>query len=311
MATAAQGIWDIEWLNANSQRRYPLRDDATRADTNAAMVIPDDFMVDLLWPVQAGTGADPTLFHIYAIDIFGTGVKITLGYDGSPIGETLIDTATFVPNKTYVINGLNDFEDSLGKVVIGTLNSIQAFAGHFEFDAAGAGLQPTVIKPNLRGVNALFLQNGQDISDAIQGDVVFEAGSNFQLNFQRRSGTKTDPHVIVLSAIDGTNLNADCECDPQETRQPILTISGIPGDENNDFKLLGSTCVEMTPVGNGLKVENPCSEPCCGCQELEVVHQATETLTGQVHTLINLAAKLEAAIGTLESNLATAGVITR
>lgn len=311
MATAAQGVWDVGWLNANSQRRYPLMDNATRADTNTAMVIPDDFMVDLLWPVQASLGADPTLFHIYAIDIFGAGVKITLGYDGGPIGETLIDTENFAPNKTYVISGLNDFEDSIGKVVIGSLNSIQAYAGHFEFDSAGAGLLPTVIKPNLRDVSAIFLQNGQDLSDAIQGDVVFEAGNNFQLNFQRRSGTKADPHVIVLSAIDGTNLNADCECDPQETRQPILTIDGIPGDVNNNFNLLGSTCVQLTPITNGLKVENPCSEPCCGCQELEVVQQATETLTGQVHSLINLAAKLETAIATLESNLATAGVITR
>jgi hypothetical protein len=275
------------------------------------MVIPDDFMVDLLWPVQAGTGADPTLFHIYAIDIFGTGVKITLGYDGSPIGETLIDTETFTHNRAYVINGLNEFEDSIGKVIIGTLNSIQSYAGHFEFDSAGAGLLPTVIKPNLRGVSAIFLQNGQDVSDAIQGDVVFEAGNNFQLNFQRRGGTKADPHVIVLSAIDGTNLNADCECDPQETRQPIVTIDGIPGDLNNNFNLLGSTCVQLTTISNGLKIENPCSEPCCGCQELEVIQQATETLTGQVHTLINLAAKLEAAIGTLESNLSTAGIITR
>jgi hypothetical protein len=311
MATAAQGIWDVEWLNANSQRRYPLTDNATGVDTGDAVRIPDDFIVDLLWPVQAGTGADPTLFHIYAIDIFGTGVKVTIGYDGAPIGETLIDLATFTVNSTHVINGLNDFVDSVGKLTVGTLNSIRTYAGHFEFNSAGAGLVPTVIRPNLRSVSAIFLQNGQDVSNAIQGDVVFEAGSNFQLNFQRRSGTKLDPHVIILSAIDGANLNAACVCDPTETRQPILTINGIPGDVNNNFNLLGSTCVNLAGAANGLQIENPCSEPCCGCQELEVIQQATERLTAQVHGLANLAAKLEAAINTLDSNLAVAGAITR
>ena len=50
--------WNLEFLNHNAQRSYPLTADATKQDLTGSFVIPDDFLVGLdLRPREpVGTG---------------------------------------------------------------------------------------------------------------------------------------------------------------------------------------------------------------------------------------------------------------
>ena len=52
------GIWNLEWLNHNSQRSYPLAEDATKTDITGTFTLPDDFILGLYFPIHAGLDVD-------------------------------------------------------------------------------------------------------------------------------------------------------------------------------------------------------------------------------------------------------------
>lgn len=300
MADAQAGIWSVDWLVQNSQRKYPLHEDASITDTTGTMKIPNDFIVDMIWPVHADATVDPTLFHIIGIGVFGTGVTVSIGYNGTIIGSVSIDAATFVRNQTFLIAGTGNFFDSVGKIVIGTLDSIKQFAGSYTFDLANGQLEPTVIKPDVRGVNAIYLKNGTEISDPLQDDLVIQAGERMKIDLVDIPG---EPSRIVFNAVDGLNLNAGCECSENQDLPCVKTINGIQPDTDGDFKLLEDECLKLEGISNGIQLTDACAKPCCGCEELQVVQQTLEFMVQQVTSLENQASRLEAAIQTMEINL--------
>lgn len=300
MAFGQEGVWNIDWLNANSQRAYPVDEGATQLDTTGSFALPRDFIVDAILPVHADPTIDPTLFHIAAVTIFGTGVTVALGYNGTIIGSIAIDTGSFTSNQTYAIACNGNFFDTIGKIVIGSLDTVLQSAGAFVFDLAGARLEPTVVKPDIRGVTALYIQNGLNISAPINGDVVLQAGNNCLLNLVSVLG---EPDRIVINAIDGTSLNQGCNCGQNANLPCINTINGIPPDNNGNFTLLGDDCLLLTQISNGLKLTDQCAKPCCGCTELDVVRTTLDFMVTQVNSLENLGARLEQAIQVLETNL--------
>ena len=296
-------IWNIEWLNANSQRKYPLRDDATLKDTTGTVAIPNDLIVDMTWPINAGLNVDPTLFHIYGLIVFGTGVTIELGYNGSKIAEAVISLNTFVTNNQYLLQGIDPFSDSVGKIVVGSLTNTLKIPGRYLFTVAASGIQPRCVVPSIAGVTSIKLRNGSDVTEAIQGDIVFQAGTNFQLSYDLRTGTPSDPHIITFSAISGEGLNQDCSCIPTDNLPCIKTINGIGGDTNGNFNLTGSDCIEVTGISNGAKLADSCAKPCCGCNELNTLNQTLFQMVSQLNGLTSLASQLNAQINNLENNI--------
>jgi hypothetical protein len=294
-------LWNINWLNANSQRKYPIFEEAGLMDETDTFEIPNDLIVDLIWPVHLDATIDQTLFHIKAISIFGAGVTISLGYNGDTIGSVSIDAASFTTNQAFLIQGTGQFYDTIGKIVIGSLDTILESAGSFQFDVANARLEPTVIKPDIRGVNAIYIRNGDETSDAIQGDVILQAGRNFLINFV--AGAIGEPDRIVLSAIEGAGLNEDCECGEAANRPCIKTIGGIGPDSNGDFSLVEDDCIKLDAIANGLKIRDDCSKPCCGCDELQVVLDTTAFVQDQLVSLQTLATRIEAKLNAMETNL--------
>jgi len=294
-------LWNIDWLNANSQRKYPIFEEAGLKDETGSFEIPNDLIVDLIWPVHIDDTVDQSLFHIKAIGIFGAGVTIALGYNGDTIGSVSIDAASFTTNSAYQIIGTGQFYDTVGKIVIGKLDTILNSAGSFQFDVANARLEPTTIKPDLRGVNAIYVRNGDETSEAVQGDVVLQAGRNFLINFV--AGAVDEPDRIVLSAIEGAGLNEDCECGEAASRPCIKTIGGIGPDSNGDFELLEDDCIKLDAIANGLQVRDECSKPCCGCDELQVILDTTAMVQDQINSLRTLAGRIDAKVNALETQI--------
>lgn len=301
----SQNIWNVEWLNANSQRKYPLRDDATLADTSSTITIPNSLITDFRWPIVANDAIDPTGFYVYSISIFGTGVTIEIGYSGEVVGSVVIDNETFTDNKSFRISGLGDFADTVGTIIIGKLEEVLTLAGTFNFSGpAASGFLPTTVLMVPKGVSAIYLKNGSDLSDALQNDITIEAGRNFAVSFQERDGTPTDPHVVSLSAIDGAGLNSDCDCSESADRPCIKTIDGVgPDPDTEDFLLEDSDCLKLEGIANGLKIKNECATPCCGCEELEIVNSTLERVVGQVNALASLASAIQAQVANLETNI--------
>jgi len=292
-------VWNVDWLNANSQRAYPLSETVSRKDITGSFELPNDFLVDLLLPVHADASIDPSLFHVKSVGIFGTGVSLTFGYDGTAIGSVSVDAASFALNTQLIFQGTGDFFDTIGKVIIGSLDTILNFAGSFEFDVAGARIEPHAIVPDLRGVNAVFLRNGDDVIGPITGDLVLQAGRNFLMNFV--PGPGSEPDRVVLNAISGEGLNEDCDCGEAADRPCIETINGIAPDDTGDLSVIGDDCLELDAIAGGLRITEACASPCCGCPELEVVNEAMQFVVNQVYTMEAKASQLEQALLTLEN----------
>jgi hypothetical protein len=298
---AAGPILHIDWLNENSQRRYPLSEEAGLLDTTGSFRIPHEFLVDLIFPVHADPSIDPSKFHVIGIGIFGSGVTVSLGYDGSVIGSVSIDAVTFARNNSYFIHGSGDFADTVGKIVVGSLEEVLKSAGSFQFSLSNGRLESTVIKPDIRGVSALYVKNGEDVSDAIQDDIVLQAGRNFLINYV--TGPGAEPNRIVLSAIDGAGLNDDCDCNENADLPCVKTINGVAPDGSGDFTLLGDDCLELQAIANGIELLEKCAKPCCGCDELEIVNTALNQVSSQVFSLEELASRLETSMNALETQL--------
>jgi hypothetical protein len=285
----AEGIWALEWLNENSQRSYPLAEHVSSQDTTGDFTIPDDFMVGLYLPVHAGLAVDPGRFHVHLISVFAAGYSITIGY--TPVSGVTVDVASAIvakhshtENATYALAGLNDFEDTVGQLVIGNTDSIdQQPAGQYEFTLAGAALDTDTVRPIIRGVSSIRVLNGTETSRRVTGDIELQAGRNISLQLIELGDN--DP-IIRIDAVDGVGLNDECACDDGDTEAPaIRTINGIPPDSSGDFTVLGDDCLRINPISNGVQLADECSAPCCGCEELEAITRDLEQFGDNAHTL--------------------------
>jgi hypothetical protein len=311
------GIWNLEWLNHNSQRSYPLAEDATKVDLTGTFTLPDNFILGLYFPVHAGLDVDVENFFVASVSVFATGYNISIGYNDPTAGTTtivasaIISQSTHTPNTSYALPGIYPFDDSVGKIVIGVLDSINLQpAGQFLFDYAGGKLDSDAIRPMIRGIQSIRVLNNGELSAPITGHVILSAGSNFQLLLTQVTG---QPTQITFNAIDGTGLTSTCECEGTVTG-PIMTINGIGPTPTGNFSLVGSQCLDIEPATNGLQLTDTCSSPCCGCAELEqITHEIEMIGTGEA-TLENFVNQLAAQMNTfsqvvLGSRLADQGCV--
>ncbi len=297
------GTWNVEWLDQNSQRSYPLSEEATLMDVTGTFQLPDDLIVDLVWPVHAAAPVDPDKFHLSRVGVFGQGVTITIAYDGTDIGVVTVG-AGHERNDSYSMPGVGDFSDSVGKITIGELGNTINSMGAYDFDLVGGRLVPTVIRPDLRGVTGFVLVNGEDESELITGDVYFMAGNNCRITaINNPSGNPQ----IRIDAISGEGLNDNCDCaNLPKNATPISAINGITPDANGNLTLLGSDCLQLQSMANGIRLVDTCSEACCGCDELKPIVDVLQQMEQQLTTLEQLAARLESSVTTTTLNVLAA-----
>ena len=269
--------WNLEWLNHNSQRNYPLADTASCVDKTNSFTLPDNFIVEMDLPVHAGLNVDPARFFLKNVGVYATGYSLVIGYLSTQPSATPVDVASaFIPkashvrNKVYTLGGLGDFHDTVGKVVIYDLDNIDLQpSGYWEFDFDGGQLDPDVIRPILRGVSSITCVNGAQKSQPLYGDIELVAGNNCQLV---PIVSPNQPPKIKINFLWGSCAEDNCLCDDGTSNlQPILTISGIKPDNSGNFIIAGSDCISIEAIPNGIRIINTCSEPCCGCEELEVI----------------------------------------
>lgn len=295
--------WNLEWRNHNANRDYPVTNDATGYDVSGEFKLPRDFIVGLKLSVSVAHNVDPARFALKTIGVYATGFTIVVGYwDGSAmisVASALIPRESLGGPNTFRMGGIGNFVDVAGWVVIGKIDNIDLQPpGRWEFDLDSGRLEVDAIHPQVRGVSSLRARNGTAVSDPIVGDIILRAGRNMRITPVLESGE--DP-VLVFDSIDGEGLNETCVCTGDvDVGPPIRTINKIPPTTEGDFTFLGSTCIEFTAIDNGLQVENPCSTPCCGCTELEVVTSALEQFGRQATTLENFLVSLEARVSQMD-----------
>jgi hypothetical protein len=281
--------WNLEFLNHNAQRSYPLTADATKRDTTGSFQIPDDFLVGLDIALSPAMDMETGRFLIRQVGLFASGVQLIFSYDN---GVEVIDVATaLVPfsaaperNFTVGIGGLGNFDDITGKLVVGKVSTIQDQpTGLYEFNIAGSRIEPQAIRPMIKGISSLRVVPAiGEGGDRLYGDIELVAGNNIQLS---TVATASETQIII-SAIDGEGTVESCVCEGAATNIPcIKTINGIGPTIDGNFNFIGDDCLNFSGIENGLQVTDACCAPCCGCDELESITRDLERFNAQRATL--------------------------
>lgn len=297
----ALGVWNLEWLNANAGRQYPISQDASGKDLSDSFELPEEFIVDLYLQIPVDMNVLPGKFFIRNIGNYSTGFSVVIAYDAPTgpinVASTLIARAAHTLNKPYRLGGLGDFEDANGVIVIGDLEKIDLQpTGFFEFDLDRGRLEAEVIRPQIRGISALVAVNGADRSERMQYTVELVAGTNFRITAIPGDVNLDILPQIRFDAIEGFGLVEDCLCEDTGLGPPIRTINGVPGDILGNFTMLGSPCLDIDTITNGLQLADTCSQPCCGCEELEKMTEDLDKVLRGARTLEVFVGRLEASV---------------
>lgn len=286
------GNWNLQWLNHNSQRSYPLTERATKLDITGTIKLPDSFIVALYLPIHSGLSFAPNNFHIRSVLISPTGFNVTVGYTADQqtvdVAAANIVRSNYQPNRSYALGGIGNFDDCVGRIVLGHLDEIDKLPpGQYEFNQAGGELETDAIRPMLRAVTRLQVLNNNELSEAIYGDVTLVAGNNVRITAVNY-GLETE---IIFDAIANVNLNNECFCDVPDDGECIKCINGVCSGDGN-FVFAQDDCVQITPMSNGLKFEDTCAQPCCGCTELDAIVDQINRFGDGVTTLQNFVTRL-------------------
>lgn len=290
------GNWNLQWLNHNSQRSYPLADWATKTDTTGTIKIPDSFILALYLPISAGAAVDAKNFFISKLTISTTGFGIVVSYTN---GASTVDVAAasilktaHKANQSYAVGGIGDFDDTIGQIVIGDLDEISALPpGLYTFNYADAAIETDTVRPMLQAVSRLRVYSNNEYSDFIYGDVTLVAGANIKIDV----ATVASVTEITINAISDASLNQECVCATQKEGTCIKCINGVCSEDGN-FTFATDACVAISEIPGGLSFSDTCATPCCGCTELDAVLSQINRFGDGVASLQNFVTRLNAEV---------------
>ena len=300
--------WNLEWLDHNSQRNYPLADDATGLDSTSSFSLPEDFIVQMDLPIHSAMDMDPSRFFIRQINISGVGVSVIISYSGSSgvqdVASASIPRAAHSRYTTYAMGGIEPFDDTVGKITINKFDSLDLQpSGIWNFDYTGSRISPDVVRPIIQGVQSLKVQSANTTSERFYGDIELVAGTNVQLTPVVLGAGSSK---IIISAISGEGTIEPCVCEGDAAELPcIKTINGISPTVAGDFSLIGDDCLQVTGGSNAVYIADVCCAPCCGCTELEAITTDLERFNQQKVNLEFFVNQLQSSV--TEMNLVVLG----
>lgn len=296
------GNWNLQWLNHNAQRSYPLTSAASKKDKTGTFSIPDDFIVgmSLCLNVDDITAQRlDRLFFISRIVISSTGFGLTISVAeteggiefSSALFNVFVDKAEHVKNNTYALTQLGD---AAGTITIGDIAGIEAQPpGFFEFNPAATEIEADVIRPVVHGIRSLQVLDNGAYSEKLYGNIVLVAGDNIKMVVEKILNEETEQletHVVI-NAVANAELNEDCTCEINETAPCITSINGISTTTGN-FNISPNGCISLGEMTNGLQIADICAEPCCGCSELDALRDQINRFGDGITTLQNFVTRL-------------------
>lgn len=285
--------WNLDFLQHNSQRAYPIAAEATRQDVTGAFTLPNDFIVGLDIAISPAVDLQTGRFFIRQIGLYASGVQLIFAYDAVSeiydVATALIPLTAQIRNKVFSIGGIDPYDDITGKIVIGRSDTIQSQPpGLFNFELDSTRIEPQAVRPMIRGISSFRVASAAGVpGPRLYGDIELVAGRNMQFAVVATPTTTQ----IVLNALNGEGTIEPCVCEGDAAQTPcIKTINGIRPTPDGNFNLVGDNCLSFEAINNGLKLTDSCCQPCCGCTELEKITQELERFSGQraaLETFVN------------------------
>lgn len=296
------GLWNLQWLNHNSQRAYPLSESCARtAYISQNIKIPDDLILALRISLNTGHNVMVDKFFLKALTVTGNGFAILIGYDDgsdytNPDDYPSVAT-TFVwtnsNQNTYSLTGLDDFEDSVGYIAVDSscawLNEV---SGYFSFLPQNTYLEPDCIVPMIQSISSVSVSDGTTIGTRHYGDIILQAGSNVELEVKESASATT----IIIHAITTDDFTEQCKCDIHEQAPCIKTINSMHPDASGNILMEGTGCVQLANANGTITFTDTCASPRCNCDSLQDLAQEIRDLEDGVTTLENFTAQMKASV---------------
>lgn len=288
---SVDGYRNIEWSAHNATRNYPLAINADGKSSGGEITLDRSTLLGVYIHVPWDRDIYPDRFFVSQLVSLPDSLTITLSYQPSSTAQ-VVGTATASKNaldlSAVEITPATGWEDIAGSVVFGeTYDSRRYVTGSYSFNYQSTVLEVDCVRPAARSLNGFVVTDGAQETPTITGLVNLRAGENIRI----RSEVVGDVTNLYIDALDSSEFAADCEC-AEQVSDPIRTINGVTPDENGNIDLVGSSCIEVEPSRASVILTNPCSNPCCGCEEVEALTDSLIDLRHQVDNAENYASQL-------------------
>jgi hypothetical protein len=254
---------NLDFLNLNTVRNYPIKDGLSCVSTDELFRITPDLIADL-----AISAPSSSMLRLYISKVVSASESINIVISDSTdnvVGSFFVDYSTHVPYKDYYLTAGSTYPNAFGVITIGYINEVKGQpSGEFTFDIAATELLMRVFTPAALGINYLSFVDDKGNEAHLTGNVRIHAENNLRF----RITTDGDETIVNLDGANGLGLNKDCE---EAANPPIKTINGIRPDSEGDFHFITADCVSVTPIESGLLISDTCGKPCLGCNELGVL----------------------------------------
>lgn len=248
---------NLDFLNANTLRNFPIREGLDKLDISGVLTIPDALIVD----ASLAVSSDPELsIYISRITNSPTEIELEVAVVSSAevVGTFVIDVISHERYQTYYLVPGSGSANATGKLVIAEVEPMLLLPfGSFTFAATSTELEARTVIPSLVTISRLTFKNADLSTFSVSGDVTLVAQSN--LKFRLISATE-----VALDAGDGLGLNETCD----DERPCIKTINQITPDVAGNFWITTSDCATITAISGGLNLADSCCKPCLSCNEI-------------------------------------------
>lgn len=284
-------ILDQQWLDENSQRSYPLFDEATRLDTTSTFTLPNDLIVDL--QISAPPTYSLVGWFVSQTTAYGTGVVITLSCEGfGAVATVTVPGYGFTQYSTYVVSPLPGNPGVGGTMTIGSSGAIMsASTSQWNFLQAATQILPTVVVVAPIGVSSLSIVGVFGQAETLTGNLTIAAGPYANVTVSGQS--------IIVGTQEAIVVGNPCPCTDSggATRVPIQSINGVvPDPVAGNLTLVGLGCLATGTATNAVTLTDDCATPCCGSPELDQLATNASTILDAQTILANQVAVLEAGL---------------
>lgn len=316
-------VYDLEWVNSNASKNYPLSDDASMMLSSGnvlPMAVLTDFSLSMppiadvnfaskIYLSQIAVGVDHLLL-VFSYDVGGTAYQLCR-VQNIPL---TLQMGSALQNKTFTLQmatttapGYQNLKRAYGKLVIGALAGVAVTSGTLTY-AAGK-LNPICIHIGVACVTALNVGTVY-----LSGNVVLKQGDGIQLSVDQ-SGTNP---VVTINRVNMQSTYSSVAQAVTDIKtafgNPIMTINGIApsvtvdsttGQASADFTIYPADCISITAGTNSLTFSNPCSKPCCDNTYDDQMNNIVAQLQSQQSILLSYFTSLSTNLNTMGSRLST------
>lgn len=294
---------NAEWLNQNSQRTYPFRENMQLrplidGSLAADYRIPNELILDM---AMVSTSYDsPPSVYLSKVTFVGGVVTVVFSDAGSDeaiaVASTVLSGEDITPVNFF---GVGKHDDIRGTVVFGDLAKVgeELPDGIYTYPSTETMFETRCVRPSVPCVSGLFLSNsiGTVESSRLRGDVALIAGKNVKLEYDEEN------NAIVINARSDYDYNDKCDCDFQDNRDVVKTVNGI--SVQNVVIEGDGECVEVETSDGRIRISDTCSKPCCGCAELTFLNEKTNEISTSQSRLSAFAEALNQRVQEFTTNI--------